>query len=463
MKKNKRESFCTAVKKIFTFVFLFSILILLHLFMNWISYKYDIKNCFFEVNPSTSISVNFTIMGFAITLKNILLRRDNQTFLNFSIKRLIETGDSFISKVFWYSLIVIPFFTIFLYIRGYEKQLFAYTFISGISIIGYFFDVIARINKTNYTKVISYQIIENLIDNIRFNHSIVEVEYKNEIFSKLCNEKNKGYSESDLVFLEFVKMLHSIILDKDRILKRKLLFWRNTNAKKKVDYLWRKRLSQSDKDEAIKSISIYSFNYFDCIIKNNYKVFFCEDKTLDNLILKIGELVKSFLSESSIYPIIKKSVFKPKQKKRAIVKKREYYLFLNFIMGILTAFALNCKINHVKDMTQVIKKICVSQKVIPNDSVIDAIAFVITYYLFSINCFNNTVCFDDFDEFATESFRNTYERDYNDLFDILYLNFSITDYQFCLKNSFETIIENCEKTFLPNLNIWRIKNEHSSM
>lgn len=91
---------------------------------------------------SSIIEIYFTLLGFAITFRSILIGMHTSRFNGFSMRNLINYGTDWICKFLWYIILILPFLGLFDYIKGYRFRLIIIAFVLGICVIIYFATII---------------------------------------------------------------------------------------------------------------------------------------------------------------------------------------------------------------------------------------------------------------------------------------------------------------------------------
>lgn len=381
------------------------------------------------------VSISFTILGFGLTLKNIILSKDSVSYNVFTIKAIIEEGNNKISSYSWYLIICIPFYSLVIYALGYRKQLFFFVFLSASAFIIHFFTIILRLDKKNCKKIVAYIIIHSLFDKDKRT-----AEYRKEVFQKLVNSDN-GNSESNLIFSEAVNILFKIITGKEPyICKSRCIvnrFYRsfNRNAiQKKIKTKW-DNFSEEEKVSTIKAFSLFAFDYFSGVIKNSDKseynyiivqfsklieeyieINFREEKYTKLYLKTIQtiqiELLNKLNQKNRITYIFSETfseilINQTEEQKEFYKKINLYTLLLNYLLGLYSACIINMSLSKVKELQELICKIILEKNVYLSKSVIDLLVLYAIYYAKYNNIINEDTLYKELETYIMDLLKTT--------------------------------------------------------
>lgn len=359
--ENKKEH---KIKKFFKSLFLednmyFSILLSVILFLilmtvlcqishNWINTISLIRNLDTDLCKSL-IGITFTIMGFSITIRNIIISRDMSSFSNFSLKNLIDENTSYFDKFIWYLILFIPIHLIIIYIIGYRKQIYVFAIISGLSMILYFFCTLRRLKRISLKETI----VNILIDNMLIERNIEYSLERKKLINQLCYNQNKKLInvEHTELFKKYLKNLQEIVANRSyrKLFKGNLIdslfYWKIflPQIERKINYTLKSKNDIEKKEKLIlslsKEVSLYTFDYFNIFlndIKKNNKI--PEDNSV-YLSAYIEELFEQIITD-----------FKEIQNKKHLDSYFNYnfVLFMNITLGIVVSCLINFNFNFTE-------------------------------------------------------------------------------------------------------------------
>ena len=352
----------------------------------------------FENLPRSLIATSFTLLGFGITSRNIIISKDNSKFNIFPISTLIDYSNNFTTQACWYLIVCIPFHSLAIYIMGHRRQIYFFVFLSSLCLIYYFFTVLSRIQKRNCENVVAYIIINNLlvIDDIK------NTEHRKEIFQNLVDNKN-SFILSKTIFSRTLEFFSKILQNKDENIRpRRILskaFFTRTLIQKEIKQKWNNKSQDNLNDyhkTIIKSFSIYAYDYFNSVLTSM-------DKSENQyLLIQFNEIIKQFVSDNinqkkyqkqyllntlnSILPI---QVQEKKYKKHILKKKKlEYYdklymLFINIVFGLIVSCVTNLELNEFDSIIDLISETINDNNIYISDDVLNTLSLHAFYYIFS--------------------------------------------------------------------------------
>lgn len=233
----------------------------------------------------TIISVSFTLLGFAITTKNILISRYSQFFSRVPFKFIFDNNQNNIYLICWKIIAYTPFCIITLYILGCKRLLIIPMFFSAIVFLLYFFFTYKMISGREKAKnTIANLLLENtLLDE----NSEVKITRKS-LLGKLCSDNNLNITNSDYIstFRTYISFTQNVFLNDNiqnndklkeqskimlyaiKIFEKLKKFFLYSEVKKRIDY----KLETDDeaKTKISENIIFYTFDYFNYTFKTNY-------------------------------------------------------------------------------------------------------------------------------------------------------------------------------------------------
>lgn len=383
------------------------------------------------------ISTSFTILGFSITVRNIIISRDLQRYTNFTFKTLIYEATSIKCKFAWYLIILIPGYSLILYSIGFRRQFYVLTFISVVCMLYYFYNSLKRLDNTVLRKTIVDLFIENMIDKSNDVDS-----NRKELFSKLCSENElEVFSvEQRSIFKLFYNEIHNIVkMDGYEGMKRRYNYPRiELSIKDSVDY--DKNLI---KDIALKS-SIYTYSYFDCTLKNIFlKKTYTEEK--------IDE-VKKFVPEY-FNMVLEKYIDNGLEIKNNNLQDKEYLIFVNTLFGIILSCLNNLSFIDNKELINDIYETLANREELVYTQIVPhfcaMIIVSINYLLVNNTSFLDTTSSYDILEFYKKYQSFTIDTDYSDLYKLIYNRFHIEDEIITMGKVIKEIANNQKGYFNP--------------
>lgn len=227
----------------------------------------------------TFIGITFTIMGFSITVKNILIGKESTYFSNFSMKILLQNSIQNIYNFLWYVIICSPFLSIIFSAIIKEPYLGIIAILSGICMILYFSIALSYLTKQKLNNVVVNLFLKNIITNFKIenhNPSLNFIVCRKELFSKLFfNEKGLLTEESVNVYFLFIKKLNNIINYK---------IFENCNHSELINFCKRNFLTSKIEKE---NLILLEKLYLEALYKdfkekkvNEFYIYLCE-QTLD--------------------------------------------------------------------------------------------------------------------------------------------------------------------------------------
>lgn len=404
-KKILQSRFLSIIDKL---LFVFSSLFILTLTLSLLNNKINQYGCVSIINllntvdyknlPQSLIAISFTLLGFGITCRNIIISKDTSKFNIFPISTLIDYGNNFTTQACWYFVVCIPFYSLIIYIVGFRRQIYFFVFFSGMCLIYYFFTVLSRIRKENCENVVAYIIINNLlvIDNKK------NIEYRKEIFQKLIDTKN-SFILSKTIFSRTLIFFSKIVQNKDKHIRpRKILskaFFTRTLIQKEIKQKWNNKSHDNLNDyhkTIIKSFSIYSYDYFNSVLTSM-------DKSENQyLLIQFNEIINQFVSDNinqekyqkqyllnTLNNILQIPVNKKEYKKHKLKKKKmEYYdklymLFINIVFGLIVSCVTNLELNEFDSIIKLLSETINDNNIYISDDVLNTLSLYAFYYVFS--------------------------------------------------------------------------------
>lgn len=367
---------------------------------------YDSMN--YDDIKTTLISIAFTSLGFAITLRNILIGREHEKFFGFSVKAIIRYSTKTYSKICWYIIMIVPFMEIYLFVRGYRRQLIIYTLLSAVFMIIYFVTVLQRIRKDVNIETISYQFIDNILNP----DDVYAEEYRKELFEKLFCESST-FPEVKQVFDGVLKNLYQIVFDPCFLGTNFIKTIKMTELQKSIRRkMPKKSLDSPEVKKAIQTISLYTYEYYDHL--------FCFDSSIG--IKSMTEQLKLFVDNTGInVSVLAKSTiyqdcmgFEHTNKDEAGLNSNAYLLLSNYLLGMLCAGINHLSLAEYQKLTEEIARICVQKTVLLSGAEIYALSLLVMYYRelvkgFAEHANNKTPHTDTFDLYYQKLFKR-YER-----------------------------------------------------
>lgn len=385
------------------------------------------NNMDYEGIKTVMLSITFTTLGFAITLRNILIGRDRERHFGFSIKAIIRYSTKMYCKVCWYTVATVPFIEIFLYVRGYRRQLIFFTVLSAVCMVIYFLTVLQRIRKDVNNETVAYIFIDNIFNP----NTVYSKVFRAELFQKLFYDIS-NFPEVNLVFDKVLSDIYTIVC------KPGCLFFRAINATKStvLQQSICKRLANMSSaliTESIQSISLYSFDYYDMLRKSQLSLF-SKDTMISDLSLFIDntKFDVSSLAKSSIYLNCMNIEQKKKRTVRMTVSSNNaYYLFFNYILGMMCAGAYHLSLEDYKALTTSIVAKCEEKKVLLSSTMIEALSLMVLYYLEKNGSFerkkHDPKFYNNVLNYCNQLAKNTTEYDYKLLEEFLYNDFCVNN------------------------------------
>lgn len=426
------------------FLFNFAALLLLNIFPDFFN-GIDYKSI-----PPTLISISFTLLGFGLTLRNLLLGRDNQMYTGFSMKSLITAGTPIYSKICWYLVIAIPLSSIVLYFFGYRRQLYFYTLLSAICMVIYFVNVLRLLKKETYQKTISYIVIDQIYD---LQNEYIN-QHRDEFFNKLFKDKN-DIPEAIIIFGLLINSFAEVVTKNDNyIFQRFRKYFARTTIQRKL----RKQLKskQYNCDEiVIKSFSLYSYEFFFRMLKNSDN----NDKSINQCI----DMIKTFIIEQKVRidllsnskviinltkDIVNLDNYKTNTsisngKKHEMKHKNEnkYYLLFNLLLGMFSAGISLLSLSEFQQLYNGIIQRCIKNSTILSKSKISAIVVVIILYDEISDIKLKKISYKELFYLYNEMIDDTSDIDFLFLEEFLSGDFYINTERIKLKDSFNTLKE----------------------
>ena len=385
--------------------------------------QYICPNALIIVDPSSVnfsfVAILFTILGFGVTLKNIIISKDSVTYNLFSIKAIIEEGNTLISSASWYLIICIPFYSVILYALGCRRQLYFLLLLSASAFIVHFFTIIIRLQKKSCKKTVAYIIINNLFDKDKR-----RTEYRKEIFQKLVNS-DESKAESNMIFSESVNILSDIITGKESFICSKRHLLTKTAIQKKIKDRW-DEFNSCDKAELIKSYSLYVFDYFNSVFKDSsaaeYDYLVVQFTQLfDHFVddhFKKEDIIKIYLQliQRNILDCIEaapeisctqfmENITKEKMEKEFWDYVYLYTLIINTVLGLLAACITNMGLNNIKCIINNISD-TLNKKLFLSDSIINLLSLYILYYAVKNNRIKENITYREFYTFLNDLYRD---------------------------------------------------------
>ena len=392
---------------------------------------YDVVD--YDSIKTTMISISFTTLGFAITLRNILIGRDREKYFGFSVKTVIQYSTTIYCKICWYTILCVPFIDIMLYVLGYRRQLVFFTVLSVFCMIVYFVSVLKRIQKEVYNETIAYMMVENLLSPKK----VYTEDFREEIFQKLFCDIDR-FSEVNVVFDKFLNFLYKAACYPKFLLKRTgTMTWTIIQQTIRENY---ETMSKDTFITSIKSVSLYSFNYFD-FLSEKYEIKFKVNILLDEFSLFIDNTTISVvdLAKSEIYQhCLNESAHQQEEGTELLSKNNAYFLLFNYLLGLLCAGAYHLSLDDYKKLVNGISRICVEKTVLLTGSIISALSLMSMYYLeqadfFSLEEYKHQDIFD----YCTSLAKETTEYEYRILEAYLFDNFSIYNSPVRFKDAYQ--------------------------
>lgn len=393
--------------------------------------SYEIKYLYNHIEyqniQSTMISVSFTTLGFAITLRNILIGRDRDKYYGFSLKSIINYSTKAYSKICWYIIMLVPFMDIYLYFRGFKRQVIFFTLLSAMSMIIYFLTVLQRIRKDVHNETIAYIFIDNILNP----HVVYFMEYKEELFQKLfCNSDT--FPEVNLVFDYVLEYLYKIVCDQYFLKYSHYKYIKMTSIQQNI----RRRLKKTPLDsdtvkKALQTVSFYSYDYFNRLFQSKRA----------QSIKPITEQIMQFIKHSHINVSIlaMSRMYKDCMNQKTEIKKKNrlndnaYLLFFNYLLGIMCAGINNLSFDEYRILTDKIAEICTEETVLLTRGEIDALSVLVLYYQEINGGFdarsNGSPSYFDIIAYCRSMVKNTDDYDYILLERFLFEDFSIYNSQ----------------------------------
>lgn len=397
----------------------------------------DFKTIYDSMNydgiQTTLISITFTSLGFAITLRNILIGREREKFFGFSVKAIIKYSTKTYSKICWYIIMIIPFMEIYLYVRGYRRQLIVYTLLSAVSMIIYFVTVLQRIRKDVNIEIIAYQFIDNILNP----DDIYDKEYRTELIEKLFCESST-FPEVKQVFDDVLKNLYKIVCE-PRILKHRSIRTINmTELQKSIRRKMRKKpLDSAEVKKSIQTVSLYSYDYYDHLFQFVPSIGIKSMTEQLELFVDNTGINVSVLAKSSIYQDC--MGVESKFTKKNHFNSNAYLLLFNYLFGMLCAGINQMSLEEYRKLTDEIAKLCIEKKVLLSGAEIDALSLLVMYYQELVKGFeshqNSKITYSEAFQYGRFLAKRTEENDYLLLEKLLYKDFSIADSPFTLSNA----------------------------
>lgn len=402
--------------------------------------------------PRSLIATSFTLLGFGITSRNIIISKDNSKFNIFPISTLIDYSNNFTTQACWYLIVCIPFYSLAIYIMGYRRQIYFFVFLSALCLIYYFFTVLSRIHKDNCENVVAYIIINNLlvIDDIK------NTEYRKEIFQKLVDNKN-SFILSKTIFSRTLELFSEILQNKDKhICPHKILsitHFTRTLIQKEIKQKWNNKSHKNLNDyqkTIIKSFSIYAYDYFNSVLTS------MDNSENQYLLIQFNEIIKQFVSNNINQEKYQKQYLlntinhilpnQAKKQKNCTFNKRnmEYYdklyiLFLNTVFGLIVACIKNMELNEFKSIIKQISKTIKDNNIFISDDVLNSLTLYAYYYIFSNQNATTKITITEAKEhinhllFYSSNLYNNY------IETCIYGKFTIWDYSHTLDNIFKKV------------------------
>ena len=401
----------------------------------------------------TFVSIPFTILGFGVTLKNIILSKDSVTYNLFTLKALIEEGNSLVSSISWYLILCIPFYSVIIYALGYRRQLYFFLLVSSSAFIIHFFTILIRLRKKNCKKIVAYIIINNLFDKDKRT-----TEYRKEVFQKLVNS-DESKAESNMIFADSVDILSDIITNEEPFICSNRHILTKTVIQKKIKENW-DDLDADERNEFIKVFSLYVFDYFNSIIKDSniteYDYLIVQFNRMithyTETHFKEKEYIKYYLHETqnkilvtigakpdeSYTPSIKK--FKKSRKKEFLSNYANLYmLYLNYILGLLSACIINMRLKDIKDIKDFISSSALKQNIFLSNSIINLLTLYILYYASKNYKLSPDISYQELSEYINDLIANTSFLYSEYIESQLFRDFTVFDYMHYIHEIYEKI------------------------
>lgn len=198
---------------------------------NWIKQFKKVSEVFVYITNSinnidtgitgTLIGSTFSLMGFSVTLRNLLISKDSTKYNEFSLKEIIEVSHTFFGRLLWYIILIIPIHCLCLYMAGYRRRLFFYLALSIVCVIVYFFITLNRLNQDKYNKVVANILLENILNSdLEYGNNYYTFRRK-EYLEKISNSNNSKI-EIINIFFEKLKKVASISDPAYGVINRKI-------------------------------------------------------------------------------------------------------------------------------------------------------------------------------------------------------------------------------------------------
>ena len=321
----------------------------------------------FKSTNGSFLGMLITIMGFSITIRNILISRETSKYKNFSTKRIIANSSNYLSLVLWYIILISSLYGIVLYVLGYQRQIVILVITSIISMLIYFWLTLHRLKDNQVQKILAELILNDLLCE---NH----VTYRRDLLKKLCllDDLNTSINDSYIVFNLFLKSLRTLSIKK--------CITPLSYTIKNINIRILRKGRRKDKlfiEQKLKKSYYYSLDFFTDFIAENQKhntEFLVEYIT--NMLLQCDELILdtgNFIGNHR--------------------KNNTFYLFFNTVYGLIQSCFQNMDfenvvhilddyINHLKENKSGIAIIV--------DYIIALIVLCIDYLLCNEKLYRNT-------------------------------------------------------------------------
>lgn len=451
---------------------------------------------------SSLIGITFTIFGFALTMRNLLVARQTSNYGGFSMRTIIDNSTNLISKSVWYLILTIPFLNLSIYFMGHRRCIYLFVFLSGICVVIFLSTVLHRLTKKNCRRTIEYIIIDNFFDTTE----LYKKEYRKEYFKQLIFDDSNRV-EIQLTFIELLNILYDIIAKKDKYFKWYFPWYRLTRTaiQKNAQKKW-KKMTEYNRIFIVKTFSEYSYIYFSNIICNY------QESDYQNLLIQFNEIIRYFLNNNNLsieiygnylkekkmkiekkykkrYDKIKKirekirnsnryrEKYRKKQNKRynqkykkrckkrdrniaKIIKKRKNKysyiillrtLYFNLVFGLLCACTSKMDLPQIKDITKKIADTSIGNNLLLSDSQIKILSLFAIYYAKENELLSQKIQTKKLYEYIFELFNNTSRSDFEFFKKSIYEEFTIYDYSNHLNEIYRSIIKEKNQFHIPNI------------